>query len=89
MDWNVVGEEIGTISAVAFGAFGFITAIIALFQTRKANKLAKRANTLAEKALEQAGEANRLAGDANEISNYANTVSQRALGVASDHTEYL
>ncbi|WP_416174854.1 MAG: hypothetical protein ACFWT0_01585 [Bifidobacterium crudilactis] len=95
MDWNVVGEEIGTISAVAFGAFGFITAIIALFQTRKANKLAKRANALAEKANRIAEEAstisrtaNDIASKSNQISGDANTISRRALSATTDQTSY-
>lgn len=81
--------------AIGFGLTGFITGIIALFQTGKANKTAKDANTLAEKSNRIAEKsstisntANDLASKANQISGDANAISQRALSATADQTSY-
>ena len=87
MFWTVVGA-IG-------GAFGTVAGVIALFQTSRANKLAKDANRLAQEANRIAGEsrdtasrANELAGKANEIGEHANLIAQRALSAGRDQTVY-
>jgi hypothetical protein len=76
------------ICSIVFGGVGLVASVIAVFQTCKANKLAKDANALAKEANERAGNSNALAAKANEISNNANAISQRALSVTADQTEY-
>ena len=87
MFWTVVGA-IG-------GAFGTVAGVIALFQTSRANKLAKDANRLAEEAnrvaaesLKAAHSANQLADHANQIGEHANLIAQRAFETGSDQTVY-
>jgi hypothetical protein len=81
--WNIV-NAIGT----AFGALGGVAGIVALLQSSKSNKLAKRANEIAETANREARSANELAENANEISRDANALSERAVRVGSDQTVY-
>ncbi len=76
-------------------AIGVVCAVIALFQSHRANKAAKNSNTLAERANDLAAEsvqiahgANDLAKDANKISEDANAISKRALGTSQDQTMY-
>lgn len=59
-----------------------------LFQTGKANQLAKDANELAESANGEAGAANELAENANKIALDANEVAKRSLRVGADQTVY-
>lgn len=81
--WDIV-SSIGT----TIGAIGGVTGIIALFQTRNGNKLAKSANGLAEEANGISREANALASDANKKSADANLIANRALNVTSDNLVY-
>lgn len=76
-------------------AIGVVCAVIALFQSRRANKAAKDANTLAKRANEISIEntkiadgANEIAKTANDISEHANTISKRALSTSQDQTMY-
>lgn len=91
MDWMLLWTAVGAVGGLAGGVCG----VTALFQTRKANKLAKDANDAAEESNgiardseRLAEDANRLAREANEISADANAISQRALGVTADQTVY-
>ena len=88
--WSGIGGFGGFV-----GLLGGFCGVVALFQTRKTNKIAQDANALAEKANDisadskrVAEDANRLAGNANKISTDANSISQRALSVTADQTVY-
>ncbi|MCI1831513.1 MAG: hypothetical protein LKI88_00645 [Bifidobacterium sp.] len=51
MDWSIVGEVAGIVISALFGLTGFVTSVVALVQTHKANDKASKANDIAEKAL--------------------------------------
>lgn len=56
-----------------------VIAAVAIWQTKKANKIAKESNKIAEKALSLTEEANRRADDSNNISIEANKISKKLL----------
>ena len=81
--WSFIGGFGGLV-----GVAGGVCGVIALFQTGKANQLAKDANELAESANGEAGAANELAENANKIALDANEVAKRSLRVGADQTVY-
>lgn len=91
--WGQVGGFNGVAGFV--GGLGGVCGFIALFQTRRANKLAKDANRIAEEANRVSAEsrdvavtANELARKANEIGEDANRIARRALAAGSDQSVY-
>lgn len=87
--------EITDLLSIVIASIGAVCAVVALFQSHSAHKIAKNANALAERANEIsientqiANRANELAETANDISEHANTISKRALGTSQDQTMY-
>ncbi|BAQ32063.1 hypothetical protein [Bifidobacterium scardovii] len=81
-------EEACAIVSAAFGFTGFVLGLVAILQTRHANKLSETANRLNEEAGHIAETANVLASQSNQIGRSANQIGEAALRISKDKMIY-